>query len=75
MDILAMTQSNTQRPVAVDMEQIRIKYTGTWKVRSLNTGGALKGAYHQLSAYKVDIVTLQEKQCTDSGILHPLLWL
>jgi hypothetical protein len=60
MDILAMTQSNTQRPAAEDIEKIRIKHTGTWKVRSLNTAGLLKAFINQLSAYIVDIVALQE---------------
>jgi hypothetical protein len=75
MDILAMTQSKTQRPVAEDMGKIIIKHTGSLKVRSLNTAGALKALINQLSAYKVDIAALQEIQCTGSGILHPLLWL
>ena len=70
-----MTQSNSQRPAAENMEKIRIKHTGTSKVHSLNTAGALKALINQLSTYKVDIVALQEIQFTGSGILHPLLWL
>ena len=61
------------RPAAEDMGKIIIKHTGTLKVHSLNTARVLKALINQLSAYKVDIVALQEIQCTGSGILHPLL--
>jgi hypothetical protein len=43
---------------------------GTWNVHSLYRAGALKTLINQLSAYKADIVLLQEISWTGSGILE-----
>jgi hypothetical protein len=43
---------------------------GIWNVRSLYTAGALKTLINELSAYKTDIVALQEIHWTGSGILE-----
>ena len=43
---------------------------GTWNICSLYTAEALKMLINQLSVYKADIVALQQKHWTGSGILE-----
>jgi hypothetical protein len=54
-----MTRSSTQRSAARTWNKLELN-TGTWNVHPLYRTGVLESLLNQLSAYKADIVPLQD---------------